>query len=288
MSHTRPIISALLAGVFASGLSGCFLEDGSGQVTTLYITPSLGQVKNAAVLVKAGDTPATAVTVGMGDTGDSGTAAVDVRGDGPFIIEVIGDDDATYYDEVQGTRSLPTGIVVHALVPAGRTAAGVTPLTDAAWQFLAQSGKPLSAGNVTAANEAVRAALAPGLLDILSVPVPWTALPTNDTLGSSQADVHAVLLGAMVRMSIYGAEFSPALALLQDLQADIAADGQLDAAGGTSVIVYTSRDALQSAVASSFASNGALWLDNLVEPVVLPLFEVADFSYTAPVFSDTP
>lgn len=278
---------ALLASALAVAVAGCGSD--SSPTTTLVITPSLGQVKNASVLVRRGASPAAALAATplvTADTGSTGTVTVRVPGVGPFIVEVQGDADATYIDERTGERPFAAGQVVRALVPAGAGNIGVTPLTDAAYQFLAESGMPLSAANVAAANNAVRQALAPGLADILSVPTPWmAAAPGNDSLTGGQADQYAVLLAALANMTSYASASSPMLALLADLQADIAADGALDGAGGGSAPAYASLTALHGDLAGTLATVGAQYLDNGVEATVLGAFEAADFNYVAPTFS---
>jgi hypothetical protein len=147
---------------------------------------------------------------------------------GPLVVEVVGDNDATYYDEAAGTViPFRAPNKMYALVPRARLKVAVTPLTDIAYrQARVQKLFPLTACEVNKLNELVRLALAPTLRSILLV------LPTrfdgNTTRGSLRADEggrYAAELAALARLG--AGKSAPALAVLNYLRVDVL-DGKID------------------------------------------------------------
>ena len=218
----RALVS--LIGLFA--LSAC---DNETEVTQSSVpttaTASLGLVQNATVNFYRADGT---TLIGTADTGTSGSVIVPVSGyTGPVIIEVLGDSDATYFDESAGTAiAFGSGQVLRAVVSAPGGEVAVTPLTELAYQTAANAGQiPITAAQADAANEAVRAALAPGLSSILSVPTAFDASTTSGSLTDTEAGRYALILAALAELA--NGDGSPALRVLSALVADIA-DGEID------------------------------------------------------------
>ena len=237
-------------------------DDGSGGAArSLSATPSLGQIRNAAVRFYRAD----GVTlIASGDTGDSGRVTINPGNyRGPVIVEVIGDDvDASYFDEASGSLvAFGAGNSLRALLPGASGAIGVTPLTDIAYRAaVAQNLLPVSATVVNQLNTIVREALAPGLSSILSVPSDFNAATTSGSLNDDEAGRYALVLAALAQLSNGNA--SPALATLSALVADLV-DGVIDGQNnGTTVTGATygsnfinAMTAALNGVAASFGSS---------------------------------
>ena len=220
-----------LAGLIL--LSACSNDDDRAPGAATTATASLGLIQNATVNFYRADG---STLIGTGDTGASGSVTVPATGyTGPVIIEVLGDADASYFDESAGTAiAFGAGQKLRAVIAAPGGAVAVTPLTELAYQAAANAGQiPITAAQADAANEAVRAALAPGLSSILSVPTPFDASTTSGSLTDSEAGRYALILAALAELA--SGDASPALTVLQALVAD-AADGEIDGqANGSSV-----------------------------------------------------
>lgn len=233
---SRRLIAAILALPVITALPGCFepsnSEPRAATTTTLSVTPSLGLVRNATVVVKN----AAGATVGTGSTDNNGTASVVVTGAGPYIVEVQGDADAEYFDEKLGAFvAFPSGSI-HALVPAGTTNVGVTGLTELAHKLWSSNAVPLSAANITAANGAILNAFAPsapaGFSNLLTPPRVIGATPAAGDLAANAADLYAAILAGLAQS---GTGSTPALSAIQQIGQDIA-DGTLDGqADGTPI-----------------------------------------------------
>lgn len=227
MFHLLIVCAGLLA------LTGCSNDDDAAPAASTTATASLGLIQNATVNFYRADGT---TLIGSGDTGSSGSVTVPATGyTGPVIIEVLGDADATYFDESAGSAiAFGAGQTLRAVMAAPGGEVAVTPLTELAYQAAANAGQiPISAAQADAANEAVRAALAPGLASILSVPTPFDASTTSGSLTDTEAGRYALILAALAELA--SGDASPALTVLQALVAD-AADGQIDGqANGSSV-----------------------------------------------------
>lgn len=223
----------LIVGAGLLALTGCSNDDEAAPAASTTATASLGLIQNATVNFYRADGT---TLIGSGDTGSTGSVTVPATGySGPVIIEVLGDADATYFDESAGsTIAFGAGQKLRAVIAAPGGAVAVTPLTELAYQAAANAGQiPITAAQADAANEAVRAALAPGLASILSVPTPFDASTTAGSLTDTEAGRYALILAALAELA--SGDASPALTVLQALVAD-AADGQIDGlANGSSV-----------------------------------------------------
>ena len=226
----RQLLFVFVSLAALAGLSACdsaqVLVDSTPSSTATTVTPSLGLVRNATVNLYAQDG---ATLLGSSETGADGRVDVSVSGyNGPIVVEVLGDDvDAVYYDEASMTLlSFPAGQRMRALVPGPGGNVGVTPLTEVAYQTaLLEDAFPLTTNDVNTINEAVRAALAPGLVSILSVPTLVDASTPANTLADTEAGRYALILAALAELG--SGQAAPALAVLEALAAD-AADGAID------------------------------------------------------------
>jgi hypothetical protein len=233
-----------LAATFAmacAALTGCSDIGDNGNLpnatmTTLTVTPSLGLVRDADVIVR----DARDAVVGSGTTGSTGTASIRVPGSGPWVVTVAGNARAEYFDENLGTFvGLPAGAEIRALVPAGTTTftvSGLTELAHALWK--SEPGLPLTASNIASANQSIRRAFANAALmgSILDVPLVPAATPATGSLNASAASLHAVLLAALA--DIGQGQPAPALAAISRLRDDLA-DGDIDNAGDTGPLTGT-------------------------------------------------
>lgn len=212
---------ALLLGT----LPGCDSDDGP-RSTSLAITPSLGLVRNATVVVKSAD----GRVVQTGTTGSDGKLTVKVPGVGPYIVEVQGDADADYFDEYTNTY-LPfaPGRSIRAMIPSGSTNVGVTGLTDIAYGLLSGSGAEITNGNIDKANSAVLQTFASGapagLTSILTPPQVLSAQPSARYLTNNAAGMYAAILAGLANTGQSAA--TPALTAIEQLRRD-ASDGALD------------------------------------------------------------
>ncbi|MES1944625.1 Metal-dependent hydrolases of the beta-lactamase superfamily I [Salinisphaera sp. PC39] len=221
----RYIIQLAAALIAALALAACndssSGDDSSGSAGA---SPSLGLITNAAVNFYEADGT---TLIGSAETGDDGSVDIQTGSyDGPVVVEVLGDDtDAMYYDEASATLvPFPDGSAIHAIV-SGPGTVGVTPLTEIAYLAAQRQGLfPISAQAVDELNEIVRAALAPGLSSILSVPT-LVGDPGVTSLGDDEAGNYALLLAALAELG--SGQAAPALAVLDALAADLA-DGDID------------------------------------------------------------
>lgn len=222
------LVAGLCAIALAAACNDGGIDGDGGSSNSAGASPSLGLVRDATVNFYQADG---STLLGSGETGESGAVDIPVGGyGGPVVVEVVGDDtDAMYYDEAAGTLvSFPDGAALRALAPAPGTV-GVTPLTELAYRAAERQGLfPLSASAVEELNEIVRAALAPGLGSILSVPT-LVGDPAVTTLGDGEVGNYALVLAALAELG--SGEAAPALAVLDALAADLA-DGEIDGEDG--------------------------------------------------------
>ena len=227
-------LTAVIGLAAVALLSACdsaqVVVDTNPASSTTAVTPSLGLVQNATVNFYAANGT---TLLGMGETGADGRVNVTVSNHtGPIVVEVLGDDvDARYYDEAAGTLlAFPAGQRMRALVAGPGGAVGVTPLTEVAYQAaLLEGAFPLTVAAVNAINEQVRAALAPGLVSILSVPTLVDGATAANSLQDNEAGRYALVLAALAELA--NGQAAPALAVLQALAAD-ASDGVIDGQNG--------------------------------------------------------
>lgn len=246
---------ALLA--FGLGLAGCndsqdtqSTQDTQNPSSSLQVAPSLGFVRQADVRVL--DLAGRELASGSMD--DSGTLTFPTDVKGGFIVEVHGNDDATYYDEgVRAWRALPADTILHAASANGRGAIAVTALTEIAYQRARQlaGAGALTAAHINQANAelAVWLANVPERIEadgtqVMSGDTPDILAPAQQVDGGERlrSDTpegrHAILLASLAQQAYAGAvqnddvcvedaRCSPLLPLIAYIATDFA-DGVLD------------------------------------------------------------
>lgn len=265
----RPLLAAsLLPLCFSLLLAGCGGGGGSSAApalvddedpappaaatVSLRIVPSLGKTFAADVRVIApGGGGLEVAELARNKTGSGGDAEVEVPEDseGPFIVEVSGNDDATYYDEgSDATVELGSDDVMRTIVtelPADGSGIAVTPLTEMACRYLEAEHGPLSllsrtqlaelvnSGQVAAAFDRVREELAPELggAGINALPALIGSAADLAALGNSDADLYALKLAALARVAHRNGAERPALAMMKKLADDLA-DGSVNGMRG--------------------------------------------------------
>lgn len=271
----------------------------------LVVTPSLGQVFSGTVRVIAPGGGGEEVSeLARSKTKENGEADLEVpaTAEGPYIVEVSGNDTATYYDEGRD-QTVPLGeddtirAVVEDIPAEG---VGVTPLTEMAVRHLEAQYGPLTAltreqlrelfssGVVAAAYAKIRSELAPelGSTSLVSVPAIVGSKADLDALGTTPADLYALKLAALARVgSLNGATTRPALAMLDDLGKDLA-DGVFDGKQGTEVLVPASytlqtfaaqlQDAAQQLAASTELKTLVASYEQYVSGFIAALGKVGD------------
>jgi len=240
---------------------------------------SLGAIRGAQVTVKRAD----GSVIGAAPTGTDGRVTLNGCGStGPFLVEVLGQAGATYFDEAKGATGADVpfnaGETLRAYVPTVVGNIGVTPFTEAAARAIEST--PVSvkgtanvatekalpdAARITAANDAVRkiaASLLPegfAIDDITRMPATGgTGLPGGSALADLPSARHAIALASIGR---HAALFNPSLAAPgldagRQLSRD-AADGVVDGADAQGAPVATITARAYDAAKLGLALGGA-------------------------------
>ncbi len=208
----------------------CSSDSNNFPTTQLVVDASLGQVTGATVTMLQPDgTPLTGAT---GTTGTDGrvTIAYNAGFSGPYVVQVSGNPDASYFDEAsQTTVPFPAGQSIRAIGSSPSGSVGVTILTELAAQVADSVGSGITAADIDTINESIRVAFAPDVASILTPPVIiHSGNISSQSLGTDDASRYALRLAALAGIAA-GSE-APALAILQQLSADLA-DGALDGNG---------------------------------------------------------
>ena len=223
--HCKKILSFALAGSLVF-MAGCDRTVESGTYR-LNVYPSLGKIQDAKVWIYAANNK---TRIAKGVTGTTGHIGVFPGGGvGPAVVRVFSSTDVNsqYFDEsLGGYISMPSGQGMHALVPSKYGNYAVTPLTELAYQIAINLDLfPLTAREVNALNERVRAMFAPELKSILSPPTILGALPdcpdpeAGTCLQDTQADRYALRLMALARLG--DGQTRPMLSVMNALREDI-------------------------------------------------------------------
>ena len=209
--------------------------------TSTSVVPSLGMVRNAVVRIT--NVSGTPILGASGELTDTGSISLTYLSNtpGPLIVEVLGDDDAEYFDESTGTFvPFPTGSKIRTVLPQPQAIVGVTALTEvAAARFQATGGT--SKQDAINANEEVRMQFLPGITDITAPPTVIGA--ATDKVGNDQAGLYAAYLGSLANLG--SGRAAPALAVTAQLAEDFS-DGVFDTAvDGTTLTtpVFNNNDA---------------------------------------------
>lgn len=197
----------------SSGSDGGSTTPGVGAVT-----PSLGAIKNATVNIYEANNETLLTSI---DMGDSTSIDFDFSStySGPVVVEVVGDNDATYYDENGLTAySFQGGEAIHALLPQASGNVTATMLTDIAYQIAEENNLwPVTARVANTLNATVRHALAHELDSITTAPILFDSNTTSGSLGNDNAGRYAAKLAALAQMSD---ESRPAIDVLEKLRDD--------------------------------------------------------------------
>ncbi|MCC5871041.1 MAG: hypothetical protein JJU22_01460 [Gammaproteobacteria bacterium] len=199
----------------------------------IVVSPSLGRINRgiARAFALNGDALSDAVTVG-----DDGTATLEIPAthDEPLLVEVVGADDADYFDESANTTlPFPADQSLRALLPGPRDGVGVSILTELAVILAEAAGETIDLELIEIANERIRAALAADVADLLTPPVIVDGATAAGMLSDDDAGRLAARLGALAMLAEGAA--TPALTILRQLAEDIA-DGTIDGVGLQGVI----------------------------------------------------
>ncbi len=219
----------LLAACGGGSDSPSSAGDGS---KTIIVTPSLGKFsKGTKVVMQKPD----GTSVASGTVDSDGNASITTNYTGPVVIEVQGGAGVQYYDEGDDTvKDFATGEKLRAVLPEVKNA-GVTPLTDAAVEYLVNQagGSKLTTGSTAEILASIKDAnnkmgTAFGMNDILERPTP---IGKGDAPIASvtPANQYAVVLAALAKTaeiksgSIKHSAAEVAKALAKDLS-----DGKID------------------------------------------------------------
>lgn len=191
----------------------------------LNVTPSLGKIFNATVKLFESNGTSLLATY---EIASDGKILIEYNGDysGPIVVAVLGDEDATYFDEMANTEiAFGAGESFHAIIPSGTTETAVSLLTEVAYQYATVNNMTLSDSNVLSLNEKVRAALAPELSSIISPPQLFDSTTTSSTFDNNNTGKYALRLAAFAKLG--ASDGTPALSVLKQLALDFS-DGTLD------------------------------------------------------------
>ena len=255
-----------IAVLTAAILAGCNGNDDDGapaaaSTTQVTITPSLGKILGAKVIAR---NAVTGAALGSGgNTGTTGVATFDIpTTTAPVVFEVQGAAGATYFDESKGnTVAFGADQAIKVVVPtvAANANIGVSALTDIAYKAaLKKAGgnettPTISAAIASASNDAIKAALAPELSSITVAPSVVGSADDLTTLKNTDAGKYALRLAALAKL-VSAENTAPALAILNQLNADFA-DGTFDGvATGTAITAYTQAN-LQSKIQTNLNST---------------------------------
>lgn len=262
----------LVATMMAFSLAACH-NDNDDQSThtpppnskTTTITPSLGQISNAAIKATCSGTQ---TVLGQANIGSNGSANLTLDGtcSSPIVFELVATANSQYYDEAAGSMlALPVGTVLRVAVPSLQSLAanvGMTALTEMAVQRALQLSSTLNAANVEAANQAIAAAFfdANSQINLLSAPTLWSSSTTQ--LGASTADLYAFYLATLAKLA--DGDATPALTALALLAEDLK-DGQIDQVDG----IYANAEQLRAAQKAAMQELVAFANSDLKEKLAL-------------------
>lgn len=209
------------------------------QTTQVTVTPSLGKILNAKVVLKNAKTGA---TLGTGNTGNTGIATFNAtKTSDPVIAEVQGQTGSKYFDESKKDElDFAASQTLRVVLPTMTNNIGVTTLTEIAYQAAVKKAGSVSAITsqiATATNEAIRKALAPELASITTAATLVGSTADLSILTNTEAGKYALKLAALAELA--KTQTAPALAILNQLAADITTDDKLDGVAAGKEITFT-------------------------------------------------
>lgn len=209
------------------------------QTTQVTVTPSLGKILNAKVTLKNAKTGA---TLGTGNTGNTGIATFNAtQTSDPVIAEVQGQAGSKYFDESKKAElDFAATQTLRVVLPTITNNIGVSTLTEVAYQAAvkkAGSASAITSEIATATNEAIRKALAPELASITTAATLVGSTADLSILANTEAGKYALKLAALAELA--KTQTAPALAILNQLAADITTDDKLDGIAAGKEITFT-------------------------------------------------
>lgn len=232
------LAAAILVGCNSNDDDNAALKQvpSTAQVT---ITPSLGKILNAKVVLKNAKTGA---TLGTGNTGNTGIATFNAtKTSDPVIAEVQGQTGSKYFDESKKDElDFAASQTLRVVLPTMTNNIGVTTLTEIAYQAAvkkAGSTSAITSEIATATNEAIRKALAPELASITTAATLVGSTADLSILTNTEAGKYALKLAALAELA--KTQTAPALAILNQLAADITTDDKLDGVAVGKEITFT-------------------------------------------------
>lgn len=240
-----------------SSLIGGGTNNNAAQTQNVTISPSLGKIFNAKVVLKNAKTGA---ELGSGTTGTTGVATITAtKTTDPVVVEVQGQANAKYFDESKNAEvNFESGKMIRAALPSLSSSVGVSALTEVAYQAALKKANnnvaSITSEIATNSNEAIRKALAPELTSITAVPPHLVgSVAELATITNTEAGKYALRLAALAKLAS-NTDATPALTVLNQLSADIA-DGNFDGmANGIAVTAYTQAN-LQSKIQANLEST---------------------------------
>lgn len=264
-------LTLLAACMLLSGCGDSSNDNNSSSPTptpstrSITVTPSLGQINNADVILKQ---LSTGTTLGTLNTGTSGTVTFSniAANSGALAIEVKPTSTSTYFDEATAQNAPLTQSLNAFAELSGNANVGVTAWTEAAYRralALAGSAKPSSAQIQQATTEMSTQAG----LNILTAPTLVDSTADLNALKGSLADAYALSLAALAEqasLKLGSGETAPALKTALDLAAD-AVDGKIDGKGLAGANI-----ANLSYNADSFLADFISQINSLISSLNLP------------------
>ncbi|MBP9217109.1 MAG: hypothetical protein KBF23_08070, partial [Agitococcus sp.] len=196
---------------------------------TITVTPSLGKIFNANVILKNAKTKA---ILGTANTGNLGKVNFQInKAITDILVEVEGGGVAEYFDEAKGKQALPANVALRAAASVvNNSNVGVSVFTEAAVQHAEKLAEGLQkTANITTANQLIANAV--GISNILQAPTLIGSNSDYQQLQNDAASAYALQLAALVKATTSTGN-TPALEILNKLSADLS-DGLINGKNGT-------------------------------------------------------
>ena len=220
MRHSTQCTLAALLCIPAFLLNGCGGSSSSDDSQEIEVWPSLGQIRAPTVrITNPDDSPIESTAT----PNDDGSIVVSFSEDvtGPLVIEIRGNDNATYFDEASDSfQPFGNGERIRHVLASPTSPVGVTALTEFAALLLEAVPSP-NASQISQANSLIRNALAPSMQSITIAPQNVAATGDLGRLEASEAGEYAAILAALALMHNNPSDPSPALEVVNQLGQDL-------------------------------------------------------------------
>lgn len=223
-------------------------NNSSVATNTISVTPSLGKIFNAKVILKNAKTKA---ILGTANTGNLGKVSFQInKAITDILVEVEGGGVAEYFDEAKGKQPLPSTVALRAAASiVNNSNVGVSVFTEAAVQHAEKLVDGLQkTANITTANQLIANAV--GISNILQAPALIGADIDYQQLQDNAASAYALQLAALVKATTSTGN-TPALEILNKLSADLS-DGLLDGKNASVTLTNLPYASLPSVFAASW------------------------------------